>query len=442
MAPCAAAGWRRGASAAAARGIRAAWIRCRVRVLPCSHSNSHGYPAPHPVFHLRLLAAHAVGCLGEGAPAQACAAAVIDRRRADAGCAGPGKSDKSAALPRGAAAAPQARAADVPGATAPARKGETIVVRTDLLVAEIDTLGGTLKRLELLKQKEAKDSSKNLVLLGPEHHYEAQTGLTGDGGPNHRTLWSVQPGQHHAGRGRPDARSAARCAGQGRACGDQAVPLQARQLRDRHRARDPQYGLPAGVAVRLFPADPRRQVRRRRQRGGRDFRRPELQRLRGLFGGEEIPEGAADGHRQRQNRFHQAGERRLVRLRAALLRRRLGAGHRRDARIRDGEARGRNLRRPCADCGGHHRARQQRDGHGAALRGSAGAEPPGGSCSGFRSRGRLRLAHDHCLAAVLAVGKIPWPERQLGRGHHPADGAHQGASFSRCRRPATGRWRR
>jgi len=93
-----------------------------------------------------------------------------------------------------AAPAPQARAADVPGATAPAAKGETIVVRTDLMVAEIDTLGGSLKRIELLKQKEAKDSSKNLVLLGPEHHYEAQTGLTGDGGPNHRTLWSVQPG--------------------------------------------------------------------------------------------------------------------------------------------------------------------------------------------------------------------------------------------------------
>jgi len=101
----------------------------------------------------------------------------------------PGASPTPAAAP-----ASLARAADVPGATAPAAKGETIVVRTDLLVAEIDTLGGSLKRIELLKQKEAKDSSKNLVLLGPEHHYEAQSGLTGDGGPNHRTLWSVQPG--------------------------------------------------------------------------------------------------------------------------------------------------------------------------------------------------------------------------------------------------------
>ncbi|MEK6244693.1 MAG: membrane protein insertase YidC [Pseudomonadota bacterium] len=94
-------------------------------------------------------------------------------------------------------AAPAAQPApdgSVPGAAAPAAKGETIVVRTDLIVAEIDTLGATLKRIELLKHKEAKNSVKNLVLLGSEHHYEAQSGLTGEGGPNHRTLWRVQPG--------------------------------------------------------------------------------------------------------------------------------------------------------------------------------------------------------------------------------------------------------
>jgi YidC/Oxa1 family membrane protein insertase len=73
-------------------------------------------------------------------------------------------------------------------------KGETVVVRTDLVIAEIDTLGATLKRIELLKHKDTKDAAQNLVLLGPEHQYEAQSGLTGDGGPNHRTLWSVQPG--------------------------------------------------------------------------------------------------------------------------------------------------------------------------------------------------------------------------------------------------------
>ena len=91
-------------------------------------------------------------------------------------------------------AAPAATASTVPGAAVPAAKSETVVVRTDLIVAEIDTLGATLKRVELLKHKDAKDSTKNLLLLDTEHHYEAQSGLTGEGGPNHRTLWSVQPG--------------------------------------------------------------------------------------------------------------------------------------------------------------------------------------------------------------------------------------------------------
>ena len=89
--------------------------------------------------------------------------------------------------------------AAVPAATVPApapatAKGEIVQVRTDLLIADIDTLGGGLVRLELLKHKETDDQSKNLVLLGPEHQYFAHSGLTGDGGPNHRTLWRALPG--------------------------------------------------------------------------------------------------------------------------------------------------------------------------------------------------------------------------------------------------------
>ena len=85
-------------------------------------------------------------------------------------------------------------AAAVPAADA-AAKGETVRVTTDLLVAEIDTLGGTLKRLELLRHKSSKDSHANLVLLGREHQYEAQSGLAGEGGPNHRTAWRAEPGE-------------------------------------------------------------------------------------------------------------------------------------------------------------------------------------------------------------------------------------------------------
>jgi YidC/Oxa1 family membrane protein insertase len=91
------------------------------------------------------------------------------------------------------APAPQVKEPSAPPAPGAAAR-ETIRIRTDLLLAEVDTLGGTLRRVELLKHKDATDPSKNFVLLSPEHKYEAQSGLTGDG-PNHRTLWSVQPGE-------------------------------------------------------------------------------------------------------------------------------------------------------------------------------------------------------------------------------------------------------
>ena len=76
-----------------------------------------------------------------------------------------------------------------------ATKGEIVRITTDLLAAEVDTLGGTVKRLELLRHKGSKDASGPFVLLGPDHHYEAQSGLAGDAGPNHRTLWRAEPGE-------------------------------------------------------------------------------------------------------------------------------------------------------------------------------------------------------------------------------------------------------
>src|SRR6185369_399527 len=52
----------------------------------------------------------------------------------------------SASKPSASAPAPAAPASpsEVPSSTAPVAKGETVRVRTDLFVAEIDTLGGTL----------------------------------------------------------------------------------------------------------------------------------------------------------------------------------------------------------------------------------------------------------------------------------------------------------
>ena len=93
-----------------------------------------------------------------------------------------------------ATAASPARAGGVPGAEAAPAQGETVQVRTDLVVATINTVGGTLQRLELVKHKAQADENKNFVLLGRDYNYEAESGLIGDGLPNHRTIWRVLPG--------------------------------------------------------------------------------------------------------------------------------------------------------------------------------------------------------------------------------------------------------
>jgi len=86
--------------------------------------------------------------------------------------------------------APGKPASTVPRAEA-AVTGEIVRVTTDVVVAEIDTRGGTLKRLELLKHRDSADPTQNFVLLGPDHKYEAQSGLVQEGGPNHLTLWAA-----------------------------------------------------------------------------------------------------------------------------------------------------------------------------------------------------------------------------------------------------------
>jgi YidC/Oxa1 family membrane protein insertase len=99
------------------------------------------------------------------------------------------------------APSPGKPSAAVPGAEA--AKGEIVRVSTDLVAAEIDTLGATLTRVELLRHKDSNDLSKNLVLMG-RHQYEAQSGLAGEGGPNHRTLWRAEPGERALEPGRDE----------------------------------------------------------------------------------------------------------------------------------------------------------------------------------------------------------------------------------------------
>ena len=101
----------------------------------------------------------------------------------------PAKPDASAASGRGTAAG-----SAVPGGPEQL-KGEIVQITTDVLSVEIDTVGATLRRLELLKHKDGNDANRNFALLDPERAYAAQSGLTGEAGPNHRTLWKLDSGE-------------------------------------------------------------------------------------------------------------------------------------------------------------------------------------------------------------------------------------------------------
>ena len=92
----------------------------------------------------------------------------------------------------------------VPEAKAATQAGELVTVETDDLVAVIDSIGGELRRVVLRKYRDAVDPAKNLVLFdqGGERIYVAQSGLIGKDLPNHRTPYSVQPGERSTGPGR------------------------------------------------------------------------------------------------------------------------------------------------------------------------------------------------------------------------------------------------
>ena len=83
-----------------------------------------------------------------------------------------------------------------PIAGAPTVRGETITISTDVVKAEIDTMGGELKRLELLQHRDTIDPSKNLVLFdnSPKLTYLGESGLIGGPFPNHKSAFVAQPG--------------------------------------------------------------------------------------------------------------------------------------------------------------------------------------------------------------------------------------------------------
>ena len=89
-----------------------------------------------------------------------------------------------------------ASSSDTPAANA-SSVGQRITVTTDLVKAEIDTTGGDLRSLQLLKHNAAEDASKPFELFTDKgaHLYVAQTGLIAAGNaalPTHKTVFSAE----------------------------------------------------------------------------------------------------------------------------------------------------------------------------------------------------------------------------------------------------------
>jgi len=113
------------------------------------------------------------------------------------------KAAPSADLPAAPMAAPATPPAVVPGAGAlPAvagaagTSGKTITITTDLYRAEVDTTGGAITQVALLKHHDPGDEAKPYLALlrTPERTSVAQSGLLGEGMPNHRTVYEALPG--------------------------------------------------------------------------------------------------------------------------------------------------------------------------------------------------------------------------------------------------------
>ena len=117
----------------------------------------------------------------------------------DGGKAGrPGSAAEDASIPS-APSVPAVAQGGKPAASAPASvsaAGKLVRIGNDVLQAEIDTLGGQIRRVELLKHREVSNrkDSGNLVMLSsePGRIFLAQTGLVGvEGAPNHNVQMTV-----------------------------------------------------------------------------------------------------------------------------------------------------------------------------------------------------------------------------------------------------------
>lgn len=81
--------------------------------------------------------------------------------------------------------------------------GQKITVKTNWLIAEINTLGGDLRHLVFLRQFDASDKSRPFTMLQETgaHTYITQSGLIGNGLPTHNTMFTAEAAEYQLAQG-------------------------------------------------------------------------------------------------------------------------------------------------------------------------------------------------------------------------------------------------
>jgi YidC/Oxa1 family membrane protein insertase len=101
----------------------------------------------------------------------------------------PGSAPAAPVTPSGSAAPA------VPTTSAAAQAtGEPVIVKTDLLDVELNTLGGDIRRVTMNQVHSALDRTQPLTLMEPDarHYFITQTGLLGEGLPTHKTAYQTE----------------------------------------------------------------------------------------------------------------------------------------------------------------------------------------------------------------------------------------------------------
>ena len=119
-----------------------------------------------------------------------------------------GIADKSATTVPGTSTVPNATipasaasASAVPATAAAQAATKSVMVKTDLFTVDVDTRGGDLRTVTLLKHAAHADAKRAFTLMQDKagSYFVTQSGLLGQGLPNHTAMWSTSSDQFELG---------------------------------------------------------------------------------------------------------------------------------------------------------------------------------------------------------------------------------------------------